>query len=85
MQEGSMEEFIFEHYFGYTRVDAVNTLEYKINHPSWEINTVKEYQINCDFANFYGADFGVLNHTQPHSVLLAEGSAISVDWKRIPV
>jgi len=85
MQEGSMEEFIFEHYFGYTRVDADNTLEYKINHPSWEINTVKEYQIHCDFATFYGADFGVLNHTQPHSVLLAEGSAISVDWKRIPV
>ena len=85
MQEGSMEEFIFEHYYGYTKVDADNTLVYKINHPSWEINTVKEYQIHCDFATFYGADFGVLNHTQPHSVLLAEGSAISVDWKRIPV
>jgi uncharacterized protein len=85
MQEESMEEFIFEHYYGYTRVDADFTLEYKINHPSWETNTVKEYHINCDFATFYGDDFGFLNRTKPHSVLLAEGSAISVDWKRVPV
>ena len=85
MVEGSMEEFIFEHYYGYTRVDENNTLEYKINHPSWNINTVKQYNINCDFATFYGADFGILNQTKPHSVLLAVGSSIRVDWKRIPV
>jgi len=82
MKVGSIEEFIFEHYFGYTKVNPEKSIEYKINHPSWEINTINNYQIECDFAAFYGNDFGVLNKTKPHSVMLAEGSDISVDWKR---
>lgn len=82
MEHGSMEEFIFEHYFGYTKVNENQSIEYKINHPSWEINAVKEYSINCDFNAFYGKDFDILNSTKPHSVMLAEGSDISVDWKR---
>ena len=83
MKAGSIEEYIFEHYFGYTKVNKERSIEYKINHPSWEINKVNNYQIDCDFAAFYGNNFEVLNTTKPHSVLLAEGSAISVDWKRL--
>ena len=83
MEVGSIEEFIFEHYFGYTKVHAEHSIEYKINHPSWEINSVHNYQIDCDFAAFYGDNFKVLNTTIPHSVLLAEGSDIGVDWKRV--
>lgn len=83
MQPNSVEEFIFEHYFGYTKVNETETIEYKINHPSWEVNLVKKHEINCDFGVFYGKDFEILNQTKPHSVLLAEGSAISVDWKRV--
>jgi uncharacterized protein YqjF (DUF2071 family) len=82
MEVGSIEEFIFEHYFGYTKVNANNSIEYKINHPCWEINSIFKYQVNCDFAAFYGNDFAVLNNTKPHSVMLAEGSDISLDWKR---
>lgn len=83
METGSIEEFIFEHYYGYTKVNEQHSIEYKINHPSWEINTIQHYEIECDFAAFYGNDFAILNTTKPHSVMLAEGSAISVDWKRI--
>jgi uncharacterized protein len=83
MEIGSVEEFIFEHYYGYTRVNTSYSIEYKINHPSWEVNEIYDYQITCDFAAFYGSDFEVLNTTKPHSVLLAEGSEIGVDWKRI--
>ena len=82
MEVGSIEEFIFEHYFGYTKVNLEKSIEYKINHPSWEINTIYNHQIECDFATFYGNDFAILNNTNPHSVMLAEGSDISVDWKR---
>ena len=82
MEVGSIEEFIFEHYFGYTKVNSEKSIEYKINHPSWEINTIDNYQIECGFAAFYGNDFEVLNKSKPHSVMLAEGSDISVDWKR---
>jgi hypothetical protein len=79
---GSIEEYIFEHYYGYTKVNDVYSIEYKINHPSWEIHTVKHYQIQCNFAATYGQQFACLNNVQPSSIMLAEGSAISVDWKR---
>jgi hypothetical protein len=83
MPAGSIEEFIFEHYYGYTKVNPAQSIEYKINHPTWEIYSIENYEIDCDFAAFYGDDFAVLNNTQPNSVMLAEGSDISVDWKRV--
>ncbi len=83
MASGSMEEFIFEHYYGYTKVDSTHSIEYKINHRSWMINAIHHYQIKCDFAAFYGSDFEILNTSKPFSVMLAEGSEISVDWKRV--
>jgi len=82
MELGSIEEFIFEHYYGYTKVNENKSLEYKVEHPSWEINKIKDYQINCDFAEFYGANFEILNNAKPSSVMLAEGSQVSVKWKR---
>ena len=82
MKTGSIEAFIFEHYFGYTRVNEHKTLEYGINHPSWKINQVIDYRIDCDFEKMYGRDFAFLNAQQPDNVILAEGSAISVQWKR---
>jgi uncharacterized protein YqjF (DUF2071 family) len=82
IKKGSIEEFIFEHYYGYTKVNETETLEYKINHLSWEVNQVLKHEIKCDFEGFYGSDFAVLNSTHPHSVLLAEGSEISVNWQR---
>ena len=82
MKNGSVEAFIFEHYFGYTRVNENKTLEYGINHPSWKINQVIDYRINCDFEQMYGYDFAFLNAQQPDNVILAEGSDVSVKWKR---
>jgi hypothetical protein len=82
MKNGSVEAFIFEHYFGYTRVNENKTLEYGINHPSWKINQVIDYRIDCDFEQMYGYDFAFLNAQQPDNVILAEGSDVSVKWKR---
>jgi len=82
MELDSMEEFIFEHYYGYTKVNENKSLEYQVEHPSWEINHIKDYQINCDFEQFYGPCFKVLNQAKPASVMLAEGSMVKVNWKR---
>lgn len=85
MKAGSVEAFIFEHYFGYTRVNQNKTLEYRINHPSWKINQVIDHSIDCDFEKMYGSDFEFLNAQEPDNVILAEGSDISVKWKRISI
>ncbi len=78
----TMENFIYEHYVGYTKADPTCTLEYKIKHPSWKIHAVKAFDVRCDFSAMYGRAFEFLNHIKPTSVYLAEGSSVSIDWKR---
>lgn len=82
MAKGSIEEFIFEHYFGYTKVSETETIEYYIQHPSWQINQIKNFEINCNFEEMYGKHFAFLSAKTPNSVMLAEGSDIAVKWKR---
>ncbi|MBK8608650.1 MAG: DUF2071 domain-containing protein [Chitinophagaceae bacterium] len=82
MVAGSIESFIFEHYYGFTRFNETSSQEYKVAHPAWAVNTVLSHDINCDFQKMYGDEFSFLNNATPDSVLLAEGSAVSVKWKR---
>ena len=82
MMENSFENFIFEHYYGYTKYNEQTTQEYQIAHPSWLINDIFDYKVDCDFGTMYGKDFAILNTTPPASIFLAEGSAIEINWKR---
>lgn len=75
---GSEEEFITEHYWGYTKIEINKTSEYKVQHPKWNIYKVRSYEIDVDFKNLYGNEFDFLSREVPASVLLAEGSEISV-------
>lgn len=78
----SIEEFIFEHYYGYTKINDTLSQEYKVNHPRWMVNKVIDYTINCDFKLMYGDDFSFLTQQQPDSVIIAKGSPVTVKWKR---
>lgn len=82
MAAGSIEEFIFEHYYGYTKIDPHHSQEYRVNHPRWLVHPVTDYAVDCDFRAMYGDAFAFLKDQQPDSVLLAAGSAVTVDWKR---
>ncbi len=75
---GSEEEFITEHYWGYTKIGPNRTSEYGVEHPRWLVYPIKDYKIKVDFADNYGDDFAFLNHVKPDSVMLAEGSEIRV-------
>jgi uncharacterized protein YqjF (DUF2071 family) len=74
----SEEEFITEHYWGYTKRRDGSTSAYEVQHPRWQVYPVQIHEIIVDFAELYGPAFAALNHQQPASILLAEGSAISV-------
>ncbi|MBX2921025.1 MAG: DUF2071 domain-containing protein [Chitinophagaceae bacterium] len=76
--EGSEEEFITEHYWGYAKQKDNATKEYKVEHPRWNVHPVKDYNISCDFEALYGKAFSFLNQLRPSSVLLAQGSPITV-------
>jgi uncharacterized protein YqjF (DUF2071 family) len=76
--EGSEEEFITEHYWGYTKRRNGSTSAYQVAHPRWETYPIKSRTIDADFGALYGPAFAALNPQSPSSVLLAEGSAVSV-------
>jgi len=80
---GSEAEFITEHYWGYARYNAIKTNEYEVRHPKWAQYKVKDFKITVDFGLVYGATFEFLNRQQPVSVMLAEGSDISVEGKKV--
>jgi uncharacterized protein YqjF (DUF2071 family) len=75
---GSKEEFITEHYWGYTFINNDCTGVYEVAHPSWRVHKVKSYEINCNTTALYGDDFKEALSQEPQSVFLAEGSPIKV-------
>ncbi len=82
MKPNSLESFIYEHYYGYTKIDENKTEEYKLQHPSWKISDVVDSEINCDFEAMYGKSFSILNQIKPAAVFIADGSAVGIEWKR---
>ena len=75
---GSQEEFITEHYWGYTKQRDGSTVEYQVTHPSWRVWKVEASAVFGDVAGLYGADFARILSGPPDSAFLADGSAVAV-------
>jgi uncharacterized protein YqjF (DUF2071 family) len=78
----SETEFITEHYWGYAKVNEKTTNEYEVTHPKWRQYNVIDSEIKVNFKAVYGDEFEFLNGLQPTSVMLAEGSEITVEGKK---
>ncbi|HET8854857.1 MAG TPA: DUF2071 domain-containing protein [Salinimicrobium sp.] len=76
--EGTEPHFIMDRPWGYQKYDALTTNEYEVSHPQWKILPVSTFDINVDFKESFGSAFSILNGILPHSVILAEGSLVSV-------
>ncbi|AVI51387.1 hypothetical protein C5O00_09455 [Pukyongia salina] len=79
----SETEFITEHYWGYSSISGKKTTQYEVTHPRWLAYEVKDYKVDMDFGQVYGDRFIILNGLEPRSVMLAEGSSITVESKTI--
>jgi uncharacterized protein YqjF (DUF2071 family) len=75
---GSEEEFIAQHYWGYSSRKNGGTVEYRVDHPPWRIWQAASARLDCDVANLYGRQFVKFLAVKPSSAFLAEGSAITV-------
>ncbi|HWB31567.1 MAG TPA: DUF2071 domain-containing protein [Acidobacteriaceae bacterium] len=75
---GSEEEFITEHYWGYTKRTHGATSEYGVEHPRWHTYPIRSFAVDADLGALYGPAFASLNVRRPASILLAEGSAVRV-------
>lgn len=78
MQAGSAEEFIFEHYWGYNRINDHKTMEYAVEHPRWEIAAVSDYVFDAEIKALYGDAFVPYLSAEPVSVFFSPGSEVLV-------
>ena len=76
--EGSEEEFITEHYWGYTAQREGSTLEYRVEHPRWRVWNTETAELHCDVAGLYGKQFCNALSQTPLSAFLAQGSEVKV-------
>lgn len=73
----TLERFISEHYWGYTRQRDGSTVEYQVTHPSWGVAPATAHRIDADLAAVYGS--ALARHLErPAYVFLADGSAVTV-------
>jgi uncharacterized protein YqjF (DUF2071 family) len=75
---GSHEEFIAEHYWGYSVQRDGGTCEYQVQHPPWRVAAATHAELDCDVSRVYGDAFGPFLGTRPVSAFLADGSEVSV-------
>lgn len=75
---GSAEEFITEHYWGYTQVSPSQSGEYQVAHPRWQVYPVRSFESLINAERLYGPGFAEALNQNPLSVFVAKGSAVQV-------
>jgi uncharacterized protein YqjF (DUF2071 family) len=75
--EGSLEQFITEHYWGYSKRSR-DSLEYEVAHVPWNISSTEEANFEGEGSLVFGAEFGRTLQSRPASAFIADGSKVSV-------
>jgi uncharacterized protein YqjF (DUF2071 family) len=75
---GSLEEFITEHYWGYTKRRNGATSEYKVTHPCWKLWQAQQFTFEGDISALYGTTFHPFLSRPACNGLLAIGSDVEV-------
>ena len=78
IEAGSEEEFITEHYWGYTRQRDGGTVEYRVTHPRGRVWTAERATLGGDLVALYGSEIAAALNGPPSSAFVADGSAIAV-------
>ena len=77
-EEGSLEQFITEHYWGYAGQVDGGCKEYRVGHVPWRVWTTKNAGVDGDCEALYGGDFSRILNRQPDSAFIADGSPVCV-------
>jgi uncharacterized protein len=76
-EEGSVQAFLAEHYWGYTSRRG-GTSEYRVEHQRWKVWTAISASLQCDVASVYGPEFLTPLSGKPAAAFVADGSAVTV-------
>jgi uncharacterized protein len=79
-EEKSLEDFIIEHYWGYSAGPTceLGCVEYEVEHRRWLIRPADRAQFSGDAAALYGREFAEALSRPPDSAFLVDGSAVAV-------
>jgi len=78
----SREHFFKEHDTGWGRTRGGRLIEYAVAHPVWEVLPDPQLELDWDLGQMYGDAWAFLDKAQPHSLVLALGSPVSVSRPR---
>ena len=76
--EGSLQQFITEHYWGYSRQPNGGTVEYRVSHVPWKVWTASHAEFSGDTRDLYGDELSEVLKQAPASAFIADGSPVNV-------
>jgi hypothetical protein len=76
--EGSLEQFITEHYWGYAAQPDGSSLEYHVEHEPWRVWRPTLARFQGETTGLYGAQFAACLNRDPDSAFFADGSGVVV-------
>lgn len=76
--EDSEASFITEHYWGYVSERSGATIEYRVEHPAWQVDTLSACRVEMDAGQVYGDPWADVMDQPPHSSFIAIGSPVRV-------
>jgi uncharacterized protein YqjF (DUF2071 family) len=75
---GSLEQFITEHYWGYSTQRSGGCLEYHVSHVPWQVWATAAARFEGDASGLYGREFGQVLQRRPDCAFVADGSPVIV-------
>jgi len=76
--EGSLEQFITEHYWGYAGQRDGGCKEYRVEHVPWRVWAANDAGFDGDCSALYGAAFSRVLARKPDSAFIADGGTVRV-------
>ena len=76
--EGSLDQFITEHYWGYSAQRNGGCVEYQVAHPPWRAWRATVAAFEGDAEPLYGRELARVLRRPPDSAFIAEGSPVLV-------
>jgi|SRR5580693_6612841 uncharacterized protein YqjF (DUF2071 family) len=75
---GSLEQFITEHYWGYSAQPTGGCIEYHVSHVPWQVWGATAARFEGDASSLYGRDLGAVLQQRPDCAFVADGSPVVV-------
>ncbi len=77
-QEGSLEQFITEHFWGYSTRRSSGCVEYHVSHVPWQVRASANAGFEGEISALYGGELATVLQRRPDCTFVADGSPVIV-------